>query len=244
VADLRTWAAEWVTRLVEQGGGHGPGSRRTIAINDDSWHYLTDDSTIEHSLAELRSAAHRRPGRHAVTFERTMSGTRRLHVYAVEHRNDAPPERLHLALAFSQHGAARTQPVGTVTEFAEDSATYSTMHRDRSQSRTAVPSSVAAGNPRPATAPQPVLAGPQVRSAAEALGPARRYLDAALMAAFGIFCFVIAGASTTGKPALAVLIGLASLAYSGYIALSRGGYVMPYLIYGLAFLGIVYFIFG
>lgn len=90
---------------------------------------------------------------------------------------------------------------------------------------------------------RPSSPAPQVRSVTEALGSTRRYIDAALMAGFGILCFVVAGASTADQPAVMILVGCLAIGYSGYIALSVGGYVMPYFIYALAIVGGAIFMF-
>lgn len=100
----------------------------------------------------------------------------------------------------------------------------------------------------PAPAPsrptiRPSNPAPEVRSVTEALGQTRRYIDAVLMAGFGILCFVAAGSAHTDKPALLILVGCAAIAYSLYIALSYRGYIMPYFIYALAIIGGAFFLF-
>ncbi|HLS75733.1 MAG TPA: hypothetical protein VK083_02935 [Nocardia sp.] len=64
-----------------------------------------------------------------------------------------------------------------------------------------------------------------------------RYVDALFVAAFGVMV-CIAGFGFYGSGAVvAVLIGLASVGYSGYIALGRGGYFMHDAFYALPILG-------
>ena len=84
---------------------------------------------------------------------------------------------------------------------------------------------------------------PEVRSVTQALGNGRRYVDALLMAGFGILCFVISGSHSATQPGVMIAVGIGALLYSLYIAFSSGGYVMPYLIYALAILGGAFFLF-
>lgn len=280
MSELTDWAAEWITKLVADGGAHGPGSRRTIALSGETWHYLTDDAEIDRQLHELQPSNPRPPGRYAVTYERALHGGDSLQIYAVQHREHAAPEQIRLALPFRRQLMGATRPTGPIIDLTSGSApfvpapTAAAAHGDESArywseqydrphgvpwlneppQPTTAPAhprgkqqimrenTIAAAQPAPPSAPRPGNA-PQVRSAAEALGSARRYLDAALMAGFGILCFVISGARTTDKPAIVIIVGIGALLYSAYIALSRGGYVMPYLIYGLAILGVAFFIF-
>jgi hypothetical protein len=41
-----------------------------------------------------------------------------------------------------------------------------------------------------------------------------------------------------------VLVGIVAIGYAGYIALGSGGYVMPYAVYALAILGVLFFLFS
>lgn len=83
---------------------------------------------------------------------------------------------------------------------------------------------------------------PRVRTGAEALGDARRYVDALLMAGFGILCFVASG--STNQPLLAVVVGIAAIGYAGYIALLATSYTMPLFIYAIALFGGLWLLFG
>lgn len=85
-------------------------------------------------------------------------------------------------------------------------------------------------------------APPQVRSGAEALGGARRYVDAGLMLAFGIFGLVVAGSSS--RPVFAVLLSIFVICYSVHIALFARSYTMPYFVYAFAVLGGAWLLFG
>jgi hypothetical protein len=87
-------------------------------------------------------------------------------------------------------------------------------------------------------------AQPMVRSFTDALPTARRLIDAVLLLGFGILSFVFAGSGATDKTAITVIIGIAAVVYAGYVAFSRGSYVMPYWIYALAVLGLLVFFFG
>lgn len=64
-----------------------------------------------------------------------------------------------------------------------------------------------------------------------------RFVNALFVAVFGIMVCV-AGFNSYGSSAvLTVLLGLASLGYSGYIAFSHGSYYMTDWFYGLPILG-------
>lgn len=261
MADLTDWAAAWLTSIVAQGGAHGPGSRRTIFLEGDSWHYLFDDTAISQNFHMLLQtppqSAILRPGRYAVTYEQLLNGADGLYIYAVEHRHGSPAERVHLAQPFTKSFTGHTRAAGEVvalptaappaTAVTHSAPVSASVHdpakpqveQEHPHSKVDV-SSFATHPQQPArshTSP------PQVRSVTEALGSTRRYIDAVLMAGFGILCFVVSGAPTTDKPAIVILFGVVSVGYSGYIALSRGGYVMPYLVYVLAIFGAAYLIF-
>ncbi len=83
---------------------------------------------------------------------------------------------------------------------------------------------------------------PRVRSVSEGLPGARRIFDALVMVAFGVLCFALSG--TTGQPGLAVLVGVAALGYGGWIALSAGGYLMPYALYLIPVGGVLWLFWG
>jgi hypothetical protein len=95
----------------------------------------------------------------------------------------------------------------------------------------------------PRSEPARERTAPEVRSVTQALGNGRRYVDALLMAGFGILCFVISGSHSATQPGVMIAVGIGALLYSLYIAFSSGGYVMPYLIYALAILGVAFFLF-
>lgn len=94
-------------------------------------------------------------------------------------------------------------------------------------------------SPEPFTPDNPT---PRVRTGSEALGDARRYVDAVLMAGFGILCFVAAGSSN--QPFLAVLVGIFAIGYAGYIALLATSYTMPLFVYAIAVFGGLWLMFG
>lgn len=99
------------------------------------------------------------------------------------------------------------------------------------------PSPSGADDARPWSPPSP-----QVRSVTEALGGARRFVDAGLMLALAITCFV--GASSTNSPGKVVLLGIGATIYAAWIAISRGSYVMPYSLYVGAAFAALWFFFG
>lgn len=94
----------------------------------------------------------------------------------------------------------------------------------------------AGGGPRPWVAPE-------VRSVPEALGPVRRYIDALLMAALGVFGIVYCANTPYTSPGLA-LGAVAILGYSLYIGLTKRGYVMPYSVYAVATLAVLVLVVG
>ncbi len=87
---------------------------------------------------------------------------------------------------------------------------------------------------------------PRVRSGAEALGEARRYIDAALMLGFGILLIVLGSTASDSGPrsALVVLIGIGAIGYAGYIATFARSYTMPYFIYAIALICGFWLLFG
>jgi hypothetical protein len=86
---------------------------------------------------------------------------------------------------------------------------------------------------------------PRVRSGAEALGGARRYVDAVLMVGFGIVLIAAGSTRDLGpRSALVVLIGIGAIGYAGHIALFARSYTMPYLVYGVAAFFGLWFLFG
>lgn len=91
---------------------------------------------------------------------------------------------------------------------------------------------------RPAGAQARRASPPRVRSVSDAFPIVRRAVDAVLMVGFGILCFVVAGSGDGGG--WLVVAGLASIGWGGYIALARRGYVMPYFVYAIALIFVIY----
>lgn len=115
---LHDWASRWVTRLVKDGGAHGPGSKRTIKLTDDSFSYSYD---AEADLAALRRAhTAGSAGRAAVTYEEPYQGGNALWIDAVRFEDGAVVESIRLVQPYKKRLLGKTSPVGSVIDRTRD----------------------------------------------------------------------------------------------------------------------------
>jgi hypothetical protein len=117
---LRRWASDWLTRLVVDGGAHGPGSRRTIAVDGSTFStvFSADQAreSIEMQLLGPRSGFESDADRNAVTYEGEWHGGPALWIDAVAYCDRRPVDRVILVQPYRTLLFGRTVAAGPMSE--------------------------------------------------------------------------------------------------------------------------------
>ena len=118
MAPLQDWAGRWLAQLVRDGGAHGPGSKRTIAISDDSFSYSYDAEADLDALYNARRTG--ASGRAAVTYERAHAGGPSLWIDGVRFEDGAIVEAVRLVLPYKKSLLGKTSPRGPVVDLSAE----------------------------------------------------------------------------------------------------------------------------
>ena len=111
---LHEWASGWLVKLIDEGGAHGPGSKRTIKISDDSFSYSYDEAGDRTAMMDRRASS----GTAAVTYERTHEGGTALWIDAVRYQDGTVVESVRLVQPYKKRFLGKVARDGGIVDLS------------------------------------------------------------------------------------------------------------------------------
>ena len=111
---LRQWAGGWLVKLIDEGGAHGPGSKRTVKISDDAFSYSYDAADDTRAMMDRRASS----GVAAVTYERTHEGGTALWIDAVRYLDGAVVESVRLVQPYKKRILGKVVRAGGIVDLS------------------------------------------------------------------------------------------------------------------------------